>query len=214
MRIFFFGDSITQGFYDPQGGWAQQLINEYHARTLVYELEGNGQYIEAFNLGVSGDTVEGVTERIDAEIMARHIYDDEDVIVLAVGVNDAILRQNIAVNEEYDFEAKVEKLVDKALSHTNRLLLVGLTPVDETLTNPLKSSRSGKQYKNNRIDLFEDIIKQVAGRKKIACVPIYDILRAELNKGTKLHADGLHPNDQGHDLIAELVRPKLRELTI
>ncbi len=208
MRVFFFGDSITQGFYDTRGGWVQHLINEQHQATLKQILTGEGKYVEAFNLGVSGDTANGVLKRIESEVTNRRLYEDDDILVIAIGVNDATLRNNIAQTDEYEFEKQIEGLAEKALSITNRVLFIGLAPVDETLTNPLSSSNSGKQYKNNRIDLFEDIVKQVASRKKITFVPVYDIL----SKEKSILADGLHPNDNGHQRIAELVRPKLEGL--
>jgi len=213
MRIFIFGDSITQGFYDTQGGWATRLANKLHSTTLENMLAGNDKNeYEVFNLGVSGDTAGGVLERMDAEIAARQLGKDEDVIVIAVGCNDSLLRENHVFVDEDVFLKTVEDLVDKAVKHTSRVLLVGLAPVDQSLTDPWKFSSSGKQYKNNRIDLFEDTLKRVAERKNIGFVPIYDTYKAELDKGTKLHADGLHPNDKGHELIAELVKPKLKEL--
>ena len=212
MRVLVFGDSITQGFYDSQGGWAQRLINEYHAETLAGLDSDDGRWVEVFNLGISGDTANGVLKRLDAEIAARQLYPGDEVIVIAIGCNDSILKDNLVVTEEYDFEAQIEELVDKALEHTKRVLVVGLAPVEQKLTDPWKFSSSGKQWKNNRIDLFEDIIKQVAGRKKVPFVPVYDVLKAEQDKGAKLHADGLHPNDEGHKMIADLVKPRLEEL--
>lgn len=211
MRIFIFGDSITQGFYDSKGGWAQRLINQYHMKTLK-GLESGGQWIEMFNLGISGDTAEGVHGRMDSEIAVRQLYVQDTVIIIAIGCNDSILKDNLVVTEEYDFEAQIEELVDKALEHTSKVLVVGLAPVDQKLTDPWKYSTSGKQWKNNRIDLFEDILKQVSGRKEVLFVPVYDALRTEQDKGTQLHADGLHPNDKGHQMIAALVKPKLEEL--
>ncbi len=211
MRVFIFGDSITQGFFDLGGGWAQRLIKDYHVKTLE-GLHSNGPWIEVFNLGVSGDTTQGVIDRMDNEIEARELSEGDKAIVVAIGCNDSILRDNRVMVEEYEFESRVEELVDTALEHTSKVLLVGLAPVDQRQTDPWVHSSSGKQWKNNRIDLFEDILKQVAGRKKVSFVPIYDSMKAKQDEGIKLHSDGLHPNDEGHRLIYEAVKPKLEEL--
>lgn len=212
MRVLVFGDSITQGFYDTAGGWVQRLTAIYHEATLKNMLSGNGQYVEVFNLGISGDTADGVLDRMDNDIASRRLYEEDEAIIIAIGCNDSVLRNNLVAVEEYDFETQIEELADKALKYTDRVMMVGLAPVEQKLTDPWKFSSSGKQWKNNRIDLFEDIIKQVAGRKKLPFVPVYDYLRREMDSGAKIHADGLHPNDRGHEIIANLVRPELEEL--
>lgn len=214
MRIFIFGDSIAQGFYDTEGGWIQRLTRLYNAKSLSNMMEGNDEFVEIFNLGVSGDTAEGVSSRMPEEIKRRRLYDTDEAIVIAIGLNDTILRDNRAQQDMEDFQQTIERLIDVAQKQTPRVLFVGLSPVKEELTDPWKFSSSGKQWKNNRIDLFEDVIKQSTLRKGIAFVPIYDMLFDEMHKGTEIHSDGLHLNDTGHGLIADVVKPQLERLLI
>jgi lysophospholipase L1-like esterase len=215
MRIFIFGDSITQGFYSSFGGWAQLIINDVHIKNSANLPDGSlvdEVYNEIYNLGISGDTVDGILNRMSSEISARHLYQDKDVIVLAVGVNDAALAKNRVFKDEKDFEIEYEELVEEALTLTKNVICVGLSPVDEALTDPWKFSSTGKQWKNNRIDLFEDIIKQITVRNKVSFIGIFDSFMQELKAGSNLHSDGLHPNDGGHKLIADAVRPVIQEL--
>ena len=200
MRIFIFGDSIAQGFYDSEGGWAGRLASEYHLATLASITEGNKEWYDVFNLGVSGDTAAGVAERLEAEVTARQLYDSDgpDVIVLAVGINDARLTNNRAAMDVYEFQEAYEAAIDTAKQLQTRVVCVGLTAVDEAKTDPWVGSSSGKQWKNNRINLFEDAIKQSAVRKEVAFVPIHDDFLKQLEAGKPLLADGLHPNNAGH----------------
>lgn len=217
MRVFIFGDSITQGFYSSFGGWAQLIINDIHTKNSANLPDGdveNEVYNEVYNLGISGDTVDGIMDRMANEVSARHLYQDDDVIILAIGTNDASLANNMVFKDEKDFEIEYEDLVGSALSLSKNVICVGLSPVDETLTNPWKFSSTGKQWKNNRINLFEDIIKQITVRKEVDFIGIHDILINEMDAGRDLHSDGLHPNDLGHRLIADIVRPKIEELIV
>lgn len=212
MRVFIFGDSIVQGFFDSRGGWAQRLASALHMQTLKSMREDGGFYVEVHNLGISGDDVEGVINRIEIEVDDRRLYEDDDLIIIAIGTNDAILRDNIAIHDVYEFQEKLEKLVGIAKDITDKILLVGIPPVEESLTDPWEYSSSGKQWKNNRINLFEDTVKQVAINQDINFVPIHDAYLQAMSKGHKLHSDGLHPNDAGHELIYQSVKPILEEM--
>jgi len=212
MRILIFGDSIAQGFFDSRGGWVQRLINDYHSQTLEEIDKQDGRWIECFNLGISGDTVQGVLDRLSNEVKARQLDDSDDIVVVAIGTNDSILRNNQAIMDVYEFQEILEKLLHQAKDLASKLLLVGLPAVDQSLTDPWAYSSTKKQWHNKRIDVFEDTIKQSAERIDLPFVPVYDRFKAELDNGRELLSDGLHPNEAGHQLILELVKPELEKL--
>ncbi|MCA9348413.1 hypothetical protein KC867_03320 [Candidatus Saccharibacteria bacterium] len=212
MRILVFGDSIAQGFFDSRGGWVQRLAADIHARTLGAMNTDESFYAEVHNLGVSGDTASGVLARIVNETKARRLYEMPDLIIIAVGINDSVLIHNKAQQDVYKFQETLEHLADKAMALTNNVLFMGLSAVDEELTNPWKFSSTGKQFRNHRINLFEDTIKQVAINQEIDFVPIHDKFLQELDNGYELLSDGLHPNDLGHELIYQMISPKIEEL--
>lgn len=214
MKVLFFGDSITQGFFDERNGWAQRLITEMHKHTLQTLKEKNTDWLEGYNLGISGEGVKGLLERFDREFEARQLSEDNNVVVIAIGTNDSIMRNNRALMDVYEFQEALEKLIDSAQKAADDVLLVGLPAVDELQTNPWAYSSTNKQWVNNRIDTFEDTIKQSAIRKEVAFVPVFDQFEAELEAGEDLLSDGLHPNTSGHQFIAELVRPYLKNLII
>lgn len=205
MRVFVFGDSIAQGYFDTKsGGWASQLSMHYLREANSPE---GSEWLSVFQLGVSGDTVNGVLDRIDHEVGARRLFEQEECIVLAIGINDSKLIENLPFSEEYDFQANYEKLIDRALKLCPRVICVGLSAVNEEVVN----ASGSESFLNNRINLFEDIIKQSSLRKEVAFVPIHDkFLR--VCKETDLLADGLHPNTAGHKLIAKEVLAAIEAL--
>lgn len=205
MKILVFGDSITQGMWDMSGGWVQQLSSVVHSASLDNILNGDGKsIIKVYNLGISGDSTEGVLKRLKNEVESRRLNSEDEVIIISVGINDAILdSENKVRMDVYQFQELYEKLINEALGLTDRVYCVGLTAVDEESTNPWKfGSTPGAQYKNNRINLFEDAIKQSAQRLSVQFIPIHDEFMDLLSRGEDLLADGLHPNNAGHKLIA------------
>lgn len=63
MRVLVFGDSITQGFWDLDGGWVARLRRTYDKQMI----EGvNDDPPSLFNLGVSGDSSDDIVTRFDS----------------------------------------------------------------------------------------------------------------------------------------------------
>lgn len=63
-------------------------------------------------------------------------------------------------------------------------------------------------YKNDVIRAYDQIITEVTNAE---AVPKLELLHAFEDGATKglYFNDGLHPNDAGHELIANLVKPEL-----
>ena len=207
MRIFVFGDSIAQGFYDTSGGWVARIATILHQKSLDNMLQGDeNSNFEVYNLGVSGDSTEGVLTRIKHEVEARRLYDQDELIIIAVGINDSILKaDNRALMDVYQFQETYEKLIIEAQKLTSHVYCLGLTAVDEKLTSPWTGSSIGKQWRNNSINLFEDSIKQSTERLSVQFIPIHDQFLSQLEAGETLLADGLHPNEAGHELLASVM---------
>ncbi len=206
MRVYIFGDSITQGYFDTQsGGWVNRLAVGYFQEKAA---EPDKEWLSIFPLGIAGDTAAGVLDRIEDEVEARRLFEQEECIVLAIGMNDTKLVENLPVVEEYAFQKTYEELIDTALSLCPRVICVGLSSVDEAVVN----AAGAESFHNNRINLFEDIIKQSAIRKEVAFVPIHDAFLAAAAETELLAADGLHPNAAGHAFIAKEVQAAIEAL--
>lgn len=212
MRVLIFGDSITQGFFDSKGGWANRLASDYHMASLKKRLEiPSSDTVQVFNLGITANKVPDVLERFEDELRVRE-DEGNTIIVFAIGINDARHENRRAVTDVYQFQEAFENLLDKARKRSAKVLCVGLSAVDESQTSPWPYRDGNLEWGNNRINLFEDTIKQSAFRKHVPFAPVHDRFLAELEAGNELLADGLHPNDQGHELIAALVKPELDRL--
>lgn len=203
MVYLFFGDSIVQGAWDEEGGWATRLTNFIHNSTVLSDFK---EYHLAFNLGISGDTTSDILDRLESEILARQ--DDEISIVFGIGVNDSqyfIDEQEFKTSPE-QFENNLEKIIEISKTYTDKITFIGLLPVDDTKTDPTPWT-PGKSYKLENVEIYNEIIKKICDKEN--CLFI-DVLTTFLNKDYKqLLIDGLHPNTEGHKLLFELIKNRL-----
>lgn len=209
MRVLFFGDSITQGFWDTEGGWVQRIRKVYDERRIK-GIENDPPTV--FNLGISGDVTEGILKRLDNEVEAHKWRwpDEELTFVFAIGINDSIIENGVERSNPEKYREELEKLISKAKHYSDKLLFVELTPCDEVEVN----NRPGKakQYTVSRVQQFNETLRSVCAKYGVPIVKVWEEMKKRLDKGENLLTDGLHPNDAGHQLIADLVKPELDKL--
>jgi lysophospholipase L1-like esterase len=196
-RVLIFGDSITQGLWDRQGGWAQRLIADYLAQAID-NLEADTPLL--FNLGISADTTVELLARFEHEAKLRQR--PGMAFVFAIGTNDTRIDGSTPFSTPEQYAANLELLITKAKQfNTSKLLCVGLQPCDEARTTPV--SWRDTTYTNERLKLFDQTLQETCTNLGVAYVSIFDAYqRRQTTEGTML-LDGLHPDDAGH-------RPDLR----
>ena len=208
MVILIFGASITWGAWDKeQGGWANRLKLYFDRQTIDSNFD-NKVYV--YPLGVSGDTSYDLLKRFKGEIEDRIEEDQDTLIILSVGLNDS--QTNLATNQNRisseNYKENIKQLTDIASKFTNKVLIVGLTPVDESKVNPTPWIPDWG-YTNEQIEQYNQILANICDANSSGFI---DIL-AEFNKqtGKLLSSDGLHPNSDGHKLIFDLLKNYLAD---
>jgi len=204
MRVLVFGDSIAQGFWSVDGGWVEKLRKHYD--KLALEDLVNNKQPEIFNLGVSGDTTRNLLARIELETRVRTWPEDPLTVVLAIGTNDELFENNEQAIRPEEFKANVKKILKLVRPLVDKIMFVGNAACDEKLTTPV--FWSDIHYTNNQLKNYEDYIKEIAQAEGVPFAPIFERFQAEQQRRNLL-ADGLHPNDEGHELIYQIVRPEL-----
>lgn len=142
---------------------------------------------------------------VEAEVRKR---DDELIMIFAIGTNDSLLdrgtKQRCSVEE---YRSNLQAILEKAKKHTNRILFVGLLPVDEKRTTPV--FWRDVHYTNERILAFDKAMQEICKENNLIYIPIFDELKELAEQDKNILLDGLHPNDEGHELIFQKVRPEL-----
>jgi len=206
-RVLIFGDSITEGKWDRQGGWAQRLINDYLVQGIA-DLEADVPLL--FNLGVSADSTLELLARFEHETKARQR--PNMAFVFAIGTNDSRIDGSTPFLTQEQYAANIESLVAQAkqFAPTHRMLFVGLPPCDEARTTPV--SWRDTSYTNERIKQFDQTIQKVCAKLGTHYVPVFEPYQAQQATKGDMLLDGLHPDDAGHNLIYEQVKPALQNL--
>ncbi len=195
MKILCFGDSITSGYDDDvKGGWVNRLKAMF------------GKKYEFVNFGVPGYSSSDLLNRIEEEL--EH-YTNGTTIIIAIGVNDSRIDSGQNVAEIKDYVKNLDKILNLAKKVTDKIIFVGLAPCEDSLTNPVDWSDT--IYKNSRISEFDEALRKFCEKNGSAYVRIFEPFK-EAERDYSMLPDGIHPNETGHQLIADLIKPQLQKL--
>lgn len=213
MRVLVFGDSITQGYWDAEGGWVERVRKHYDELQLT-DLTTNNEPT-FFNLGISADNSQSVLRRAASETIARTRHNSLPVVLVQIGVNDSSVDSSpsaSSVNLPIEtYEQNLHKIIETLAPLSSKIIFVGLSACDESFTTPV-SWGSSYFYTNDRLLAYEKTMKAVAEAKNIAFIPLFDVFLSELRAGKSYLADGLHPNNKGHAFMSEIILAKLAPL--
>lgn len=187
INILVFGDSIVYGAWDKEkSGWVNRLRQKLESKT--------NNYYNVYNLGIPGNTTSDLKERFEFEYKNRSIKDANNIIIFLIGINDTYIvnkKNNISLNE---FKNNIIDLINKAKKHTENILFIGLSKVDESLVCPVSWDKN-ISYVNKEITKFDKELEIICKQNKVSYMNIYNLI------DIKDLQDGLHPNDKGHQKI-------------
>jgi len=144
--------------------------------------------IEVVNAGLSGDTSAGGLRR------AEQVLDPTTkILVVALGGNDAL--RGLTVNETRE---NLRQIIDIAQAKGVLVMLCGM----EAPTN------LGEDYRTSFKQLYFDLLRSY--QRQIVYVPF--LLEGVAGRPELNQTDGIHPNEKGSTVIADLLFPQLREM--
>jgi lysophospholipase L1-like esterase len=198
LKLVVLGDSIIYGFGDPEGGgWVERLRRQW----MLPDSPGHVLY----NLGVRGDGVKQVQERLEHEFRRRGELKNRvpDAIILSVGVNDSarLGRPNGRNFTDFEtFQLELANLLDQAQGLCP-VLFVGMVPVDEAQMPFLDCFylNHADQYRYKEATRLACLSRQI---------PYLDVFDLWHSRGTDwclkhLCKDGLHPNVAGYQALLQ-----------
>jgi lysophospholipase L1-like esterase len=200
--ILAFGDSIVFGRGNNiDRGWVGRLRRYFEAKDYY-----NGVY----NLGIPGNNSTDLLNRFETECTARikkNYPEDRFIILIGIGINDSkfVDTKDNPETEPAKFKENILKLIELSKKYTDEVIFIGLTPVDESLTDPYETTF----FFNERIKQFNDTVSECCKDKGTLFLDMF----SELQKldYTKLLDDGLHLNAAGYDKMYEIIKDFLIE---
>jgi lysophospholipase L1-like esterase len=210
MYLFLFGDSITYGASDPEGGWAWKLKQRYDRKAWATDFKFD---VTTHPLGVSGHKSADVIDRFEAEIAARRSHADEEAMVLfAIGVNDAQVNvsDDSPTVSDRQFAESIDVLISRTRTLGGRPVFLGLTPGDQSKLDPVPWHPE-IAYRSARTNQLNDALAAKCEQEGLTFIPLYERYQELADwKGTM--PDGLHPGTVGHDFILKVVAEALDPL--
>jgi lysophospholipase L1-like esterase len=187
IRVVFMGDSITDGWSNPQfGGF-------FPGKPYV-------------NRGISGQTTPQMLVRFRPDVIAL----EPRIVLILAGTNDIAGNTGPMTLEE--IEGNLTSMTELARAHGIRVVLSSVMPVRDGLTN-----KAGEKlvFTNKRppesISRLNEWIKKYAAANHLvyldyfsAMVDDQGFLKAEITY------DGLHPNAQGYLVMAPLAEKAIQ----
>ena len=202
MKILFQGDSITdcgrnsEDIHNLGEGYpkfAAELIKKAHPDTDF----------EFINLGISGDQTKNLVDRLQSDF----IDIQPDIVSIHIGINDTWHRaaeRNWLGNDI--FEAQYRKVLTEIKEKTNAKILI----IEQFLL-PVEDKSYFRGDLNGKIDITRKLAREFADYY----IPL-DGLMAQAcigNGASHWSDDGVHPNSNGAEFIAELYADAFEKLT-
>ncbi len=149
-------------------------------------LAAEGAPVRVVNAGVSGDTSAGGLSRLDWILRQK-----PDAVVVELGPNDGLRGLPLEMTEK-----NLREIVTRCRAAGARVLLVGMQI----------PPNYGPDYAGAFRDLYPRLAEELG-------VPLVPFLLAGVGGEPDLNLpDGLHPNAEGHRIVARNVLPYLREV--
>ncbi len=154
---------------------------EAYPAALERLLRERGFSVSVSNGGRSGDTTFDALARLD-----YHLADRPDIVIVALGSNDTFQGKRLA-----DIETNLEAVVSRVRATGARAILCGM----KTFPN------LGPEY----ADGYEAVFRRLAEKHRVPLVPF--LLEGVAGNPSLNLADGIHPNAQGHERMAQNLLP-------
>ncbi len=224
LTIVALGDSITKGV--RSGVTMEQTFAALIEKSLLQQ----GMAARVVNTGIGGERTDQALKRLDQVIKVPIAPDhpsttqtpgaegssavphiQPDIVTVMYGTNDSYVDQGKTTSR-----LTVEEYRTNLQTIVVELLRRGILPV--LMTEPRWSEKAAKnglgENPNVRLEPFVIACRETAAQWRVPLIDHYAAWTKAGEAGTDLHAwttDGCHPNPAGHQVMAELILPVLKQ---
>ncbi len=181
VKVVCFGDSVTGVYYHTGGRRAYPKLVE-----IGFQRTEPRAKVNAVNAGISGNTTRDALARIDDDVLSHR----PDLVTVMFGLNDVT---RVPIKEYRD---NLVKIIRRCRDAGAEVLLCTPNSVYDTTARPVK-----------KLERYVAVVKQVGQAEQVPvadCYDAYERLRArDQFAWATLMSDEIHPNLDGHKLIAE-----------
>ena len=206
ITINFLGDSITEGYgTTAQNKVFHQIIKEKFNMKHAYNYGIGGTRIARQIVPSKENTIWDLTFELRSEIMDQNA----DAIVVFGGTNDYGHGDapfgTLDSEDKHTFCGAVNSLIKTLKQNFPQAKLIFMTPIhrDDEAQPALPDSK-----------ILEDYVNAILTICKRHKVPVIDLFKINPLDPTdkEVVPDGLHPNDKGHAIMAQVIAEELLKL--
>ncbi|WP_312149376.1 GDSL-type esterase/lipase family protein [Empedobacter sp.] len=190
---------VFYGEYDGVLGGYVEILKRY-CHTEFYN--NNANEVNCFNLGIGGETTEGLMKRFEIETKAR-FSPDENLIFFFYGANDLALSEGKEIVSLTDFEQNLSQVISQAKRFATEIYVISILPISKKVDGIKIPDR--KFRTTQKIELYNQKLKELALQNQIEFIDIFS--RFNSTKEEFLSKDGIHPNEKGYQFIANQIKP-------
>ncbi len=199
------GDSITLGTYTSDTDTGANSIVEHPFAEQVAKHFG---YTEFINCGINGTSVSRTADVFPDKAMSIRIdtTPDADLLIVAAGTNDYAGSLKIGSyddTEDISFSGGVSVFFSKIAKRYNKVVVV----------TPIPREKDGENESGANLDDYRRVLSHFADKYKFFIIDGSKVdIDAKTPEGRALYMrDGLHPNQNGHDLYTEYLISELEK---
>lgn len=206
LTINFLGDSITEGMGTTDSSKTyHQLIKEKYALKEAYNYGVSGTRIARQVVPSIEKTIHDLTFELRADVMNRNA----DAVVVFGGTNDFGHGDapfgEIGSEDVYTFCGAVNSLCKKLKRDFPDAKIIFMTPLHRLSEEELSFPDS------KNLACYVDAIVEICKKNEISVIDLFRINPLD-PKDEDVIPDGLHPNDKGHAILADVVAKELLKM--
>jgi lysophospholipase L1-like esterase len=207
--IIMFGDSTTA---ERRGA-----VAKVYATRVGEALQSIGSSLAVHNAGVPSNTSREAKKRLELDVLVHK----PRVVVIQFGINDSavdVWKRPPATESRVplvDYEANLRAIIAAVRVGKAKPVLMTTNPL--RWTSRLREMYGKPPYRPDDADGFDapvlarynDVVRRLAKELNVPLVEVHGAFTAK--NPDALLLDGMHPNDAGHELIADLLAPVVRD---
>ncbi len=212
LTVVTFGDSTTA----VRGG-AVNYTSQLEARFA-----NRADAIRFINKGIGGNTTEMARRRFEKDVLAEKA----DLVVIQFGINDSAVdvwktppatESRVSLDKYQEnlryFIEEIRKGGGEVILMTPNQIRWGSKHILEKYAKPPYDPNDEKGF-TLILANYAEAVRKIAAAQKVVSVDVYALYdQWEQANGTsckKLMSDGMHPNTEGHKLVADALEPLLQ----
>ena len=210
--ILMFGDSTTA----PRGSL------KVYATLVETALQSIGSSLSVHNAGIGGNTTRDALKRLQSDVLQYQ----PRLVVMQFGINDScvdVWKNPPATAPRVplaEYLANMRRIIAAAQEAKAKVILMTTNPLrwtpklKELYGKPPYNPAAEDGFDSATLAGYNDALRQLAAELKVPLVDVRAAYPAFAAKhqttAAALLLDGMHPNDLGQQLVAELLVPAIR----